>query len=73
MLETISTAVVILVAGYTLVGLLFALPFLLRGAGRIDSAAGEGSRGFRLVILPGTIALWPVLAWKWRRAAEDGE
>lgn len=73
MLETISTVVVILAVGYALVGLLFAFPFLMRGAGRIDPAAQEGSRGFRLMILPGTVALWPILAWKWRRAAETGE
>ena len=73
MLETFSTAVVILAAGYVLVGLLFALPFLLRGAGRIDPAAREGSRGFRLMILPGTVALWPILASKWRRASGEGE
>lgn len=73
MLETFSTAVLVLVAGYALVGLLFALPFLLRGAGRVDPAAREGSRGFRLLILPGTVALWPILASKWRRASGGGE
>ena len=68
MLETISTILVILLIGYALAGLLFSLPFLLLGAGRIDPAARQGSRGFRLIILPGTVALWPILAWKWRRA-----
>ncbi len=70
MLETISTAVVILAAGYALLGVLFAIPFLLRGAAAIDPAARQGSRGFRLLILPGTVALWPVLAWKWQRVRE---
>jgi hypothetical protein len=73
MLETISTVVVTLVSIYLLAGLLFALPFLLRGAARLDPSAQHGSGGFRAVILPGTVALWPVLAWKWRIAARQGK
>ena len=72
MLETISTSVVILVTGYSLAGLLFALPFLRRGAGALDPKAREATRGFRLIILPGVVALWPILAWKWRRARGAG-
>ena len=51
---------------YALVGLLFALPFLSRGVGRVDPAAAESGWGFRLIILPGVVALWPLLALRWR-------
>lgn len=43
------------------IGLLFALYFVVRGAGRLDAVARAGSRGFRLLILPGCAALWPLL------------
>jgi hypothetical protein len=50
------------VAGvYLAAGTLFALPFVLKLAGRLDPAARAGSWGFRIIILPGVILLWPVL------------
>ena len=47
--------------GYLLVGLLFGIWFAARGAGRLDFAATTGSAGFRLLILPGGVLLWPLL------------
>jgi len=61
MIEMISTLLVALVGIYVLIGILVALPFVLRGAGRLDPAAAQGSAGFRILILPGAIALWPSL------------
>jgi hypothetical protein len=49
---------------YAAFGFVFAIPFVLCWSGRIDSAAKSGSWGFRLAILPGTIALWPLMALK---------
>jgi hypothetical protein len=46
-------------------GLLFAIPFVLVGVKHIDPHAAHGSWGFRLLILPGTIALWPLLLKRW--------
>ena len=71
MVETISTVLVTLIGIYVLIGVLFALPFVLRGVGRLDPSAEQGSRGFRILLLPGSVALWPVLARKWRAAARD--
>lgn len=51
---------------YLLCGVAFAIPFVLKGVGRIDPHAVNGSWGFRLLILPGTVCLWPVLAWRWK-------
>ncbi len=52
-------------AGYATAGAVFAVSFLWRGVAALDSAAGRGSWGFRLLIAPGVTALWPLLLWKW--------
>lgn len=46
---------------YLLFGLAFAGYFVMRGAGRLDPVAAQGTWGFRLLILPGSVALWPLL------------
>lgn len=53
---------------YLALGLLFALPFATRWAGRLDPAAAVGSWGFRLLILPGAMLLWPLLLYRVLRA-----
>ena len=50
---------------YIAAGILFAIPFVFRGVDRIDPAARESSRGFRFVIVPGVVVLWPLLARRW--------
>ena len=62
-----ANLVVDLVLAYLAVGALFAVPFVVVGAGRVDEDARAGSVGFRLIILPGVVALWPVLALRWLR------
>ena len=52
-------------ATYLLCGLAFAIAFVVAGAGKIDPHAEHGSWGFRLLILPGAAALWPLLACRW--------
>jgi membrane protein implicated in regulation of membrane protease activity len=54
-----------LAAAYLACGVVFAIPFLARGAAAIDPGAREGSWGFRLIVLPGVVALWPVLLRRW--------
>jgi hypothetical protein len=54
-----------LLAIYLLLGALFAVAFVWKGAGRIDPDAAEGSLGFRLAIWPGVVALWPLMARRW--------
>ena len=46
-------------------GLLFAIAFHWRGLARIDAAAAGGSFGFRVLVTPGVIFLWPLLARRW--------
>lgn len=50
---------------YLLAGLLFALGFATVGVQRVDPAARGGTWGFRLLILPGAAALWPLLLARW--------
>jgi hypothetical protein len=52
---------------YLLAGLVFAIFFLIKGLEKVDTAAHVSGWGFRLIILPGTIVLWPVLLSKWRK------
>jgi hypothetical protein len=49
-------------AAYFACGLAFAIPFTLVAAKRIDPHAGNGTWGFRTIIVPGTMFLWPLLA-----------
>jgi hypothetical protein len=58
---TAATWLVRLATGYLLAGVMFAVPFALRWAGRLDAVAAHGTGGFRLLILPGVILLWPLL------------
>lgn len=63
----IAAVFLILIGIYLSCGLLFALPFAIWGANRIDPHAKHGSWGFRLLIIPGACALWPVLLLRWQR------
>ncbi len=53
--------IVVAAAGYLAVGLAFGIPFVTRWAGRVDPAARSGTAGFRVLILPGSVLLWPLL------------
>ncbi len=46
---------------YIILGVLFAIPFVLRRIDHIDSSAEKSSWGFRLIVFPGSVALWPFL------------
>lgn len=65
MAHNLAPLLVLSVAVYAAVGVVFAVPFVVRGVGQIDPAAREGTWGFRLLILPGCVALWPLLARRW--------
>lgn len=58
--------IVLTMAGvYFLLGVVFAIPFVLKGAQVIDPAAVEGSKGFKLFIIPGVALFWPLLLKRW--------
>jgi hypothetical protein len=59
------------VAVYVSLGLIFASAFVTVGVGRIDPAARGSAALFRLLIVPGTVALWPVLARRWWKGSHS--
>jgi hypothetical protein len=52
---------------YGLAGAVFAVAFVLFGIHRIDPVAGHATVGFRLIVMPGAAALWPLLLGRWLR------
>jgi hypothetical protein len=56
---------------YLACGLIFAVPFALVGVKRIDPHAAQGSWGFRLLIIPGTMAFWPLLLLRWIKGIHE--
>jgi hypothetical protein len=54
---------------YLTLGLVFAVAFVTRGVQAIDPMAGGASWGFRLIIVPGTALLWPLLLLRWAAGA----
>ncbi|MDE2795723.1 MAG: hypothetical protein OXL34_12960 [Gemmatimonadota bacterium] len=62
----------IALAIYAAVGVVFTVPFALKGAGAIDPAARGATWGFRVLTFPGVVALWPLMLVKWMRAGAKG-
>ena len=60
MLETLVVIFVYALTTYACVGLLFALAFVWVGVERMDSQAHGAGVGFRLLILRGVAAFWPL-------------
>ncbi len=69
MSESVAILIVIALGIHLGLGLLWSIPFVLKGVGKVDPDAREGSWGFRLLILPGCMALWPLL---WMRLRNGG-
>lgn len=61
----IAAAFLILLGVYFGCGLMFAIPFVLVGVKKIDPHAAHGSWGFRLLIILGLMAFWPLLLKRW--------
>ncbi len=64
--------ILIIAFAYVAIGLVFALAFVCRGITSVDAAAKGSSAAFRLLIVPGASALWPLMLRKWH-AARRGE
>jgi hypothetical protein len=65
----LATWIVRLAALYLAAGCLFAIPFAWRWSGRLDPVAAHGTTGFRFLLLPGAILLWPLLLRRLLRTA----
>jgi hypothetical protein len=67
MAEAVARIVVLLAAAYGAVGLVFALAFCALGVSRLDANARGATLGFRVLIVPGAAAFWPLLLRRWLR------
>ena len=61
MYDRIAEGIVLAAYGYVVLGILAALLFLVFGLERIDSEDKGSGIGFRAIIFPGLVALWPLL------------
>jgi len=52
---------------YAGLGFVFALVFVWIGVQRLDAEAVGSGVGFRLLIVPGVAAFWPMLLYRWTR------
>ena len=62
--------VFIIAALYLLLGVLFVVPFLLKGLRKVDEGTHGATIGFKIIIIPGVIVFWPLLLSKWRKAVK---
>ncbi len=51
--------------GYLIIGLLFGLWFVFKGVQKVDGGMKDVKWILRLMILPGTMVLWPVMFRKY--------
>ena len=67
---TIIYIILVIVAVYLFAGLLFAIPFVLKGVDKIDDGAHGSKWGFRIIIIPGTMVFWPLLLKRWLKVSK---
>jgi hypothetical protein len=67
--EALAEWIVMAASSYLAAGLLFSGPFVMGGVDRIDSAAHGATWGFRVLIVPGVVLFWPLLAIRWARGS----
>jgi len=65
MLEDVISVGLNLAGAYLVCGAVFAVAFLTRGIHLLDSSAQGTRLGFKAIIFPGVLLLWPVLLFKW--------
>ncbi|MBV6652865.1 MAG: hypothetical protein KI786_03865 [Mameliella sp.] len=50
---------------YTLIGLAFGIWFVFKGISKVDAGMNGSNWKLRLLLLPGTIGLWPLMLRKY--------
>ena len=65
MAERLAEFVVLLGQAYALIGVIFAIAFVWVGAKKVDPQTIGSGMGFRLLLLPGVAAFWPLLLRRW--------
>ncbi|GAB5558461.1 MAG: hypothetical protein SynsKO_01080 [Synoicihabitans sp.] len=64
-MDTLVTVAVGIIAAYLAAGLIFAIPFVFRGAAKIDAPAANTGLFFKLILIPGSMIFWPILLRRW--------
>jgi hypothetical protein len=59
---------VAVLAAYASAGAAFSVTFVLFGIHHVDPVAEHSPIGFRLIVIPGVAALWPLLLTRWLTA-----
>ncbi|MFN0128138.1 MAG: hypothetical protein ACKV19_15790 [Verrucomicrobiales bacterium] len=72
MIENLFAVLLDVVAAYVACGLVVAVLFLARWYKTFDPSAIGGTWGFRVLIVPGVVALWPVILAKVLRVRRSG-
>ena len=65
MIVNVVNGALLTLAIYVAIGSILAGPFLIFGIGRVDHAAKGTPWTFRVLVLPGVIALWPLMLRRW--------
>jgi hypothetical protein len=68
MIQIVLSAILLVLALYLVCGIVFTFFFIARGLEKVDEDAPGSSWGFRIIIIPGCILLWPMLLRKWVHA-----
>ena len=71
MSETLATTFVYVLAAYAGLGFVFAVIFVWRGIARVDAGAQGTGLLFRLLVLPGVAAFWPMFLSRWARGITE--
>ena len=66
-MEKITEFAIYALLVYVAIGLLFSIFFFRNGLTKIDEAGVGSTFGFKLIVLPGILFLWPFLLAKWKK------
>ena len=69
--ETIAGIFGTILFMYLCCGIVFSIAFLVKGINKVDETTHGSTWGFKIIIIPGVIALWPLLLQKWRKTKKN--
>ena len=71
MFDFLAKSFVYVLELYLVLGLIFAVPLVLLGVHHVDSEAQGAGIAFRLLIIPGVAAFWPMFMRRWLRGISE--
>lgn len=72
-METTALIALYVIGAYLVIGIAFLVPFHRWVLPGLDESADGASWGFRIVVSPGLVTLWPVIVRKWLIARREGD